>query len=664
MDRTEATAKAATGGTWKQPLGWLLGSGALLGGCLFVRQYLPTDDAKAQAPPANRQSTGQPVPAGRNNFLPKQPAAGGAVPEKMPVMAVVNNRQITRSQLAQTCMERYGKRVLESLTNKYLIAQHMQRGNISITRGEIDEEIERMAKRFHLGTEQWLQMLERERGVNYEQYSRDIIWPTLALRKLAADRLEVTPEELRIAHETEFGPSVQARLIAVTDAQIAERLRAEVLANPDSFSVVARKNSVDTVSASAGGLLQPIRLHTSEENIERVLFSMKAGDISPVVKVGEQFAIFKCERQIARRNVPMEQVQAQLVENIKEQKLREISDDVFRMVQQGAKVENVMNDPQKRQQMPGVAATVNGHPISTNELAEECLLRHGRDMLEGEINRQLLEQELARVNAKVTQPEIDAEIANAAILAGALTEDGQPDIKKWIDIVTQEQEVSYELYVRDAVWPSAALKKLVQAGVKVTEEDMEKGFEANYGQRVRCRAIVMSNLRRAQEVWNMARQKPDAEYFGKLAQQYSIEGGSGQLDGQVPPLRRYGGQPLLEDEAFKMQPGEISAVIQVGDKFVILFCEGFTEPVKIEIDEVRDLVHRDIFEKKVRLAMGDRFEKIREEATIDNYLAGTSQTPESKNILQGDKVGTTKDGGPRSAVVPASAIGPAVPRQR
>jgi len=328
-------------------------------------------------------------------------------------------------------------------------------------------------------------------------------------------------------------------------------------------------------------------------------------------------------------------------------------------VQQGAKVVNVLNDPQMSQQMPGIAATVNGHQIPLAELAEECLLRHGRDILEGEINRRLLEQELSRVNAQVTQAEIDEEIANAAILAGATTPDGQPDMKQWIEMVTKEQNISYELYVRDAVWPSAALKKLVQNDVKVKDEDMEKGFEANYGKRVRCRAIVMSNLRKAQEVWNMARQNPEVEYFGKLAQQYSIEGGSGQLDGQVPPLRRHGGQPLLEDEAFKMQPGEISAVIQVGDKFVILYCEGYTDPVQVNIAEVRDLIHRDIFEKKVRLAMGDRFEKIREEATIDNYLAGTSQTPESKNAIKGDTTAGAKGPAARSAVVPASATGPA-----
>ena len=44
--------------------------------------------------------------------------------------------------------------------------------------------------------------------------------------------------------------------------------------------------------------------------------------------------------------------------------------------------------------MPGVAATINGGQIAMKQLADECVARHGKDVLEGEINRRLLDQEL------------------------------------------------------------------------------------------------------------------------------------------------------------------------------------------------------------------------------------------------------------------------------
>ena len=155
---------------------------------------------------------------------------------------------------------------------------------------------------------------------------------------------------------------------------------------------------------------------------------------------------------------------------------------------------------------------------------------------------------------------------------------------------------------------------------------MQKGFEANYGPRVRCRAIVMSNLRRTQEVWNKARQTPTANFFGTLAEEYSIEAMSRANAGEVPPIKRHSGQPILEKEAFKLQPNELSDIIQQGDKYVILFCEGYTKPRQVNMQEVREMVYNDLYEKKLRLSMSDTFERIKATSQIDNHLAGTSQS--------------------------------------
>ena len=71
----------------------------------------------------------------------------------------------------------------------------------------------------------------------------------------------------------------------------------------------------------------------------------------------------------------------------------------------------------------------------------------------------------------------------------------------------------------------------------------------------------------------------------------------------MPPLGRHGGQPQLEEVAFQLQEGQLSGIIQVGDKFVILRCEGRTERIDVDESEVRDMLYRDIYEKKLRMAM-------------------------------------------------------------
>ena len=113
-------------------------------------------------------------------------------------MADVNGRKITREDLAQECLIHYGQEVLDHMVNKQLIMSECKRQKISVTREEVDAEVERMATRFGIPVDQWLKMLKSERGIDPDQYSSDIIWPTLALRKLAGEKLRVSKEELAL----------------------------------------------------------------------------------------------------------------------------------------------------------------------------------------------------------------------------------------------------------------------------------------------------------------------------------------------------------------------------------------------------------------------------------------------------------------------------------
>jgi parvulin-like peptidyl-prolyl isomerase len=145
-------------------------------------------------------------------------------------------------------------------------------------------------------------------------------------------------------------------------------------------------------------------------------------------------------------------------------------------------------------------------------------------------------------------------------------------------------------------------------------------------------------MRKAQEVWGKARQNTSIDYFSDLAEQYSVEPSSKALRGEVPPIRHYGGQPQLEEVAFDLKPGDLSGIIQLGDKFVILKCEGRTQPVEVNPQEVQTILKQDIFEKKLRMAMGEKFDDIRSKARIDNFLTGTSVSPERVKPGPGENV--------------------------
>lgn len=608
-------------------LGMVLGGLAVVAACVAIRYFW--GGASASADPARRSaSPGTARRATATRPASSETSSADRSASTSGLVALVNGQRITRSELAAECLRHYGEKVLESLVNKYLIAQECKRRGIVVSKEDVDAEIRRMAERFSLPVEQWLKMLKQERGITATQYANDIIWPTLALRRLAGSQLQVTREELIEAYDMRYGPAVRVRLITCKDPEKAKELRARAAAHPDQFGELAKEYSEDVPSAAAKGLIPPIRRHGAHEKIEQAAFSMSDGQVSQVIQAGGQYVILKREREIPEvRAVNFEQVAPQLEELIRDSKLRSVAHDVFRKLQQDAKVVNVLNDPAKRREMPNVAALINGRPILLDQLAEHCAERHGQEVLEGLIHRTLIEQACRQRGITVTEKDMDLEIARAAAAAVELKEDGSPDVETWLKLVTEQQGVSEEVYRRDAVWPSVALKKLVAGTIQITQEDLEKAFEASYGPRVRCRAIVLDNLRRANAVFDMARQEPTLEKFGDLAEQYSIEPQSQALRGEVPPIQKHGGQPLLEREAFALKPGELSGVIQVDDHYVILFCEGHTEPADVTFEEVREELRRTLFEKKQRLAMADYFERLKDSASIDNYLAGTTHRP-------------------------------------
>jgi parvulin-like peptidyl-prolyl isomerase len=622
------------------------------------RQAIPA--AGPQVPPANAPSAVQPAAA-----VAKSPSAPSA--STLQVMAVINGEQITRVELGRECIRRYGEEVLESMVNRQLISEACAEKGVTVTDADVSTEIDKVAGRFGLSRDRWLSLLREERGFGEEQYRREVLWPMMALRKLVATEIEVTDADLKKAFESEFGSKVRARLIAVDTPQKADQARKEALADPNSFGEVSKKYTVEPGVASAYGVIPPIRKHLGDANLEQVAFALKPGQISEVVHVANMYYILKCEEVMPQQMLTSQQLNeqaARMKEKLKENKLRSSASDFFEKRKQQAQMEIILgNKPeqlQRQKELPGVAAIVNGKQLTLAQLAEECITRHGSDVLDGEINRKILTQELNRKRVTVDGTDIDAEVDRAAEAYGFLTAAGKPDRDRWLKSVTDQPGATVDLYVRDAVWPSVALKKLVGGKVEVTDEDLRKGFESNYGERVEAQAIVFSDLRQAQKVWDLARNNNTEAFFSELAQQYSVEPASRANGGKVPPIRRYGGSPMIEEEAFKLKPGELSGIVSVDGQFIILRCQGRTKPVQTDFKAVRGELVKDIQEKKLRLLMTKEFDRLREVAQVDNFLAGTSQ---SGNRSAGP-LSLTPNGPPAAqragAVAPGS--GPGAPR--
>ncbi len=277
-------------------------------------------------------------------------------------IAKVNDQIISRQQLADECLAREGKKVLELLINRTLIDQALRGKKLEITAAEIDQEIDSVARRFGISREGWLRTLEKERGISPVQYHRDIIYPALALRKLCSGRVQITPQHMKEAFEAQYGEKLRCRMIMVDKQTTAMAIWEQIRQNPGGFEKIAQDQSMDSASRSLGGLLgEPITRHAYPQTLsDAAFYQLVDGDpadkdpghkpqdgvFTGPIQVGESvWVILRRESVVpAATGVDLkdERVRKQTYEMIYEVKLKEAMSDVFRELVKVSAIENML----------------------------------------------------------------------------------------------------------------------------------------------------------------------------------------------------------------------------------------------------------------------------------------------------------------------------------
>ena len=259
--------------------------------------------------------------------------------------ARVNAEPISYEALAKECVERYGKEVLENMISRLIIQQACAERGVVVSEAEVTQQVIEISKKFGLAVEQYYKLLEAERGLSQTQYQRDIIWPMLALRKLAGKEVTITREMMQQAYEDNYGPRVKARMIVCDKQRRAQEVWDKAKANPDNFDALARDYSVETNSRALGGVIPPIRKNTgAHENLRKAAFAMKKpGEISGILQIGpNQFAILKFEGRTEPVDHDPKDVQVQLQADLTEREVQKMVGDTFDALQKSARVDNFL----------------------------------------------------------------------------------------------------------------------------------------------------------------------------------------------------------------------------------------------------------------------------------------------------------------------------------
>jgi len=105
---------------------------------------------------------------------------------------------------------------------------------------------------------------------------------------------------------------IHASHILVKDEETAKQIRDELRAHPEKFADLAKEKSIDTTTAQKGGDLGTFGQGRMVPDFERAAFSLKAGQVSDVVKTQYGYHIIMVTERKEGERKPFDQVKEQI----------------------------------------------------------------------------------------------------------------------------------------------------------------------------------------------------------------------------------------------------------------------------------------------------------------------------------------------------------------
>ena len=266
-----------------------------------------------------------------------------------------------------------------------------------------------------------------------------------------------------------------------------------------------------------------------------------------------------------------------------------------------------------------VAYLYDGKPVYREELGEYLIARFGAERLEFMINRKIVEIECAKRNITASDAEVEHRFKQDLYSFGsALTE------KDFVNNILKRFNKTLYEWKEDVIRPKIMMEKLVRSQIKITENDIREGYEARFGPKVECRMIVLAgdNLKVAQDVWTKV--KGSRIEFDIEAKKQAIRN-LAETGGKVPAIHKHFGDKKLEQAAFALKEGEISPLIELPDRTLVILCCDRHIPAEqsVKYEAERTKLHKEMEDLRVTQRIPEVFKELRQHAQPKFMLTGT-----------------------------------------
>ena len=265
-------------------LGWLVAAG------IFWLRGGTVADVHAQAP---TQPAGQVAPS------PSQDSASSSE-YKDRVVAYCFDERITREDLGEYLIARYGAEKLDLLVNKRIIEHVCKEHHIEVSTAEVNAALADDLKSLNVSSKDFVEKFLKPYKKNLYEWKEDVIRPKLMMTRLVHDKVVYSEADIRMCYDAYYGEKVDGRLIMWPRSERSQvfSLYPSIRDSDAEFNRRAKEQASAQLAARGGKLEKPIGHHTTGNDVlESKLFALQPGEISDVIEAPEGVVVFKCDAQ-------------------------------------------------------------------------------------------------------------------------------------------------------------------------------------------------------------------------------------------------------------------------------------------------------------------------------------------------------------------------------
>ncbi len=231
---------------------------------------------------------------------------------------MINGQQILQTTLERYVNEKWGRQILDDIVDAYLVRQEAKAQGIECSEQEIDARVKAIKAQLG-GVEAFNQML-RDRGLTHWMY-RSEVKTNILVEKLMEREFAVSEQEARAyyeAHPEQFNAPPRVHLFdIVTDSAQAAYAARQRVAEGEDFSAVAREVSLGPAAKEGGDHGWLTREAIEDPLVREVAFTLKQGQVSNPIKVGEMYHVLYAAEVEAGKKESFAQARDQIIQKLR-----------------------------------------------------------------------------------------------------------------------------------------------------------------------------------------------------------------------------------------------------------------------------------------------------------------------------------------------------------